>query len=157
MIDFSCYLLLGELDKVLKTFIPNYDIPGYASSLTTVSVIFSKIIIEITERKISVHCNITQPYDLVRNFIDGNGVTIIAATDMPTSPPQGRQEWEITGTGTIAVLQQLVWLCFVNMVYFAEIRKCRRCAIRKCSVFLKQHRTVIQNYVHSIVTCIYLL
>ena len=162
MINFSCYLLLGEFDKVLETFMPNYDIPGYASSLSTVSVTFSEIIIDIAERKISVHCNITQSYDLVRNFIDGNGVTIIATTDLPTSSPQGRQEWEITGTGTIAVLQQLVWPLFCKYgILCRNLHMAQMCNWKmffkseteqnsQNSVFLKQHCIPVQNFVHSV-------
>ena len=88
---------------------PSFDIPQYASALSEVSVLFSKIVVDISEQKISVHCNITQKYDLVKNLIDGNGLVIIATADLPTSSPQGRQEWEITGKGTTTVLQQLVW------------------------------------------------
>ena len=87
---------------------PSYDIPQQASALSAVSVVFSKMTIDIFEQKLSVHCNITQKFDLVKNFIDGNGMTIIATTDLPTSLPQGRKEWEISGKGTTTVLQQLV-------------------------------------------------
>ena len=87
---------------------PSYDIPQQASALSTVLVIFSKMIIDVSEQKLSVHCNITQKFDLVKNFIDGNGLTIIATADLPTSSSQGPEEWEITGKGTTTVLQQLV-------------------------------------------------
>lgn len=96
------------MSRVLQTFMPSYDIPQQASALSGVSVIFSKIIIDVSEQKLSVHCNITQKFDLVKNFIDGNGMTIIATTDLPTSSPQGHEEWKITGEGTTTVLQQLV-------------------------------------------------
>ena len=96
------------MSRVLQTFMPSYDIPQQASALSGVSVIFSKIIIDVSEQKLSVHCNITQRFDLIKSFIDGNGMTIIATTDLPTSSPQGREEWKITGEGTTTVLQQLV-------------------------------------------------
>ena len=87
---------------------PSYDIPQLASVLSAVSVVFSKMTIDISEKKISVHCNITEKFDLVQNFINGKGITIIATADLPTSLPQERQEWEITGTGTTTILEQLV-------------------------------------------------
>lgn len=101
---------LGHLEKIVKAFLPRHTLNTQSSSgLDNAEVTFHKLEIHQDSSKIQLHCNITQDFYLVQNVVNGNGMTIILEADLarPEETPL-----EIKGTGTTAILEQLVRTVF---------------------------------------------
>ena len=101
---------LGRLEKIVNAFLPRHTLNiQFSSGLERAEVAFHKLEIHQDTLKIQLHCNITEDFYLVQNVVNGNGISIILEADL--ARPQ-ETLLEIKGTGTTAILEQLVRLVF---------------------------------------------
>ena len=94
----------------MNAFLPRHTLNiQFSSGLERAEVAFHKLEIHQDTSKIQLHCNITEDFYLVQNVVNGNGISIILEADL--ARPQ-ETLLEIKGTGTTAILEQLVRLVF---------------------------------------------
>ena len=104
----------------MRAFLPRHTLNTQSSAgLERAEVAFYKLEIHQDSSKIQLHCNITEDFYLVQNVVNGNGFTIILEADL--ARPQ-ETLLEIKGTGTTAILEQLVRLVF-KMYLFRYVQE----------------------------------